>query len=172
MPKTGGVRPQLLVTVDLDSLLGRPGSLGGETGWAGPLAPEACRRLACDGAVTRVLVSRHPGGGGHADQGPDDQDVGAAGDRHEATDEVSGRGGAAAGLVVWLRAAAALLPPVLGAPPASPWRSAGPPGWCRPPSGPPWPSGMGAVSSPAAIGPWPGVTPIICGTGSTVARPI
>ena len=37
-----------------------PGGLGGETGGAGPLDPEACRRLACDGAVTRVLVTRHP----------------------------------------------------------------------------------------------------------------
>jgi hypothetical protein len=38
LPQTGGVRPQLLVTVDLDSLLGRPGGLGGEAGWgdAGP----------------------------------------------------------------------------------------------------------------------------------------
>src|ERR687898_681593 len=62
LPQTGGVRPQLTVTVDLDSLLGHPGSLGGETGWAGPLDPEACRRLACDGAVTPVLVTRqHPG---------------------------------------------------------------------------------------------------------------
>jgi hypothetical protein len=60
LPKAGGVRPQLLVTVDLDSLLGRSGGLGGEVGWAGPLAPEACRRLACDGAVTRVVVSRQP----------------------------------------------------------------------------------------------------------------
>jgi hypothetical protein len=60
LPQTGGVRPQLLVTVDLDSLLDPQGSLGGDTGWAGPLGPEACRRLACDGAVTRVLVSRHP----------------------------------------------------------------------------------------------------------------
>jgi hypothetical protein len=47
LPQAGGVRPQLLVTVDLDSLLGRPGSggVGGEAGWVGPLAPEACRRL-------------------------------------------------------------------------------------------------------------------------------
>jgi hypothetical protein len=43
------------VTLDPDSLLGHPGAVGGETGWAGPLDPEACRRLACDGAVTRVL---------------------------------------------------------------------------------------------------------------------
>jgi hypothetical protein len=75
LPQAGGVRPQLTVTVDLDSLLGHPGAVGGETGWAGPLDPEACRRLACDGAVTRVLVTRqHPGHQGHhgpgADQGP------------------------------------------------------------------------------------------------------
>jgi hypothetical protein len=59
LPQSGGVRPQLLVTVDLASLVG-PGGLGGEAGGAWPLDPEACRRLACDGAVTRVLVSRHP----------------------------------------------------------------------------------------------------------------
>ena len=57
LPQSGGVRPQLLVTVDLDSLLG-PDGLGGETGGAA-LDPEACRRLACDAAVTRVLVTRH-----------------------------------------------------------------------------------------------------------------
>ncbi|MFL6217694.1 MAG: DUF222 domain-containing protein [Actinomycetes bacterium] len=60
LPKTGGVRPQLSVVVGLESLLDPYGGLGGDAGWAGPLAPEACRRLACDGAVTRVVVSRHP----------------------------------------------------------------------------------------------------------------
>jgi hypothetical protein len=30
LPQSGGVRPQLTVTVDLDSLLGHPGALGGE----------------------------------------------------------------------------------------------------------------------------------------------
>src|SRR4029453_16034098 len=64
LPKAGGVRPQLLVTVDLDSLLGRPGGPGGALGWVRPVDGEACRRLACDGAVTRVLVSRQPN---HAD---------------------------------------------------------------------------------------------------------
>jgi Domain of unknown function (DUF222)/HNH endonuclease len=57
LPQSGGVRPQLLVTVDLASLLG-PGGVGGEAGGPVPLDPEACRRLACDGAVTRVLVTR------------------------------------------------------------------------------------------------------------------
>jgi hypothetical protein len=44
---------------------------------AGPLDPEACRRLACDGAVTRVLVTRQPpshhhqlGQPGHRDPEP------------------------------------------------------------------------------------------------------
>jgi hypothetical protein len=61
LPQTAGVRPQLTVTVDLDSLIGNsgPGTLGGDTA-SGPLDPEACRRLACDGALTRVLVTRHP----------------------------------------------------------------------------------------------------------------
>ena len=40
LPQTGGVRPQLTVTVDLDSLVGRPSGLGGELGGPGPLAPE------------------------------------------------------------------------------------------------------------------------------------
>src|ERR671910_3090912 len=62
LPQAGGVRPQLTVTVDLDSLLNRPGAVGGETGWAGPPDPQACRRLACDGAVTPGIVTRqHPG---------------------------------------------------------------------------------------------------------------
>ncbi|HKP98821.1 MAG TPA: DUF222 domain-containing protein, partial [Actinomycetes bacterium] len=39
LPRTGGVRPQLAVVVDLDSLLGRPGGVGGEVGGAGPLDP-------------------------------------------------------------------------------------------------------------------------------------
>ena len=48
LPQTGGVRPQLTVTVDLDSLLGRLSGVGGEVGGAGPLDPQAYRRLACD----------------------------------------------------------------------------------------------------------------------------
>jgi hypothetical protein len=96
------VRPQLLVTVDLDSLLGRSGAVGGDLGWAGPLDAEACRRLACDGAVTRVLVSRHPR------QHPDPGHGGDPGP--EAPVELQGR----------LRAALAVLPPVLGGAPRQP----------------------------------------------------
>jgi hypothetical protein len=145
LPQTGGIRPQLLVTVDLDSLIG-PGGLGGETGGVGPLAPETCRRLACDGAVTRVLVSRyrtdqhhpdhHPGGEERAvpaSQGtprlatrdPTDE-KGAA--TRDPTDEkgaatrhpTNHHAGTDGGLAARLRAAAALLPPVLGGAPTQP----------------------------------------------------
>jgi hypothetical protein len=89
LPQSGGVRPQLTVVVDLDSLLGDAGSLGGEVGGAGPLAPEGCRRLACDGVLTRVLVTRQPTGD-------------------------HGSSGGYEGLADRLRAAVALLPAVLG----------------------------------------------------------
>jgi hypothetical protein len=98
LPQTGGVRPQLTVVVDLDSLLGQD-AIGGDAGWAGPLSSEACRRLACDGALTRVVVTRHPG---------DDH----GGGRHDPDDEH--------GLAARLQAAMALLPPILGGAPSQP----------------------------------------------------
>jgi hypothetical protein len=102
LPRAGGVRPQLLVTVDHDSLLGRPGAVGGDLGWAGPLDAEGCRRLACDGAVTRVLVSRQP---------PTDHqhDPGADRDPGRPTE-----------LQQRLQADLALLPPTLGGAPSQP----------------------------------------------------
>jgi hypothetical protein len=119
LPQTGGVRPQLTVLVDLDSLVGHPGtgSLGGDTA-CGPVDPEACRRLACDGAVTRVLVTRHPRLHGHHDPGHHGHDPGPyvdpGGQRgHHDPDGDQG-------LAAQLRAAAALLPPVLGGAPSQP----------------------------------------------------
>jgi Domain of unknown function (DUF222)/HNH endonuclease len=104
LPRSGGVRPQLLVTVDLHTLLGGLGGVGGEAGGAvdgtWPLDPEACRRLACDGAVTRVVVTRQPPG--HHAPGHDDP---------------TGEDG---GLAAQLRAAARLLPPTLGGAPTMP----------------------------------------------------
>jgi hypothetical protein len=102
LPRTGGVRPQLLVTVDLDSLLCRSGGVGGQSGWAGPLGPEACRRLACDGAVTRVLVTRG--------QSPDREPSPPGDPDHAEPVGLQGR----------LRAALALLPPALGGAPSRP----------------------------------------------------
>src|SRR5215218_5042215 len=119
LPQTGGVRPQLTVLVDLDSLVGHPGtgSLGGDTA-CGPLDPEACRRLACDGAVTRVLVTRHSRLHGHHDPGHHGHDPGPyvdpGGQRgHHDPDGDQG-------LAAQLRAAAALLPPILGGAPSQP----------------------------------------------------
>jgi Domain of unknown function (DUF222) len=112
LSQTGGVRPQLTVTVDLDSLLGCPGGLGGEAGWARPLDPEACRRLACDSALTRVLVTRHPTAhhGHHGDPGQHDDPNGHHGHN----------GGGQQGLADRLQAAMALLPPILGGAPSQP----------------------------------------------------
>ena len=95
LPQTGGVRPQLLVTVDLDSLLSHPDGLGGETGGPWPLDPETCRRLACDAAVTRVLVTRHRT---HHHDDPDGE----------------------ASLAGWLQTAATRLPPTLDGAPTQP----------------------------------------------------
>jgi hypothetical protein len=125
LPQTGGVRPQLTVTVDLDSLLARPGApgasgaLGGEAGWAGagPLEPEACRRLACDGALTRVLVTRHLTGRHDHPSGRHDHPSG----RHDDHGDRAARDpGGGVTLAERVRAAAALLPPVLGGAPTQP----------------------------------------------------
>jgi hypothetical protein len=138
LPQVGGVRPQLLVTVDLDTLLGRPGAVGGEAGWAGPLDPESCRRLACDGELTRVLVTRHPTGQPHPghDHGPThhpdgrkaDQGFGAAdgpGARDPSPpagdpDPVEQDPSDPEGLRARLRTAMTLLPPILGGPCSQP----------------------------------------------------
>jgi uncharacterized protein DUF222/HNH endonuclease len=111
LPQSGGVRPQVTVTIDLAALLGRSGLPGGEGGWVGPLPAETARRLACDAAVTRVVVARdhHDGQPGHhqaAGEGSGDRDLaGRGGD---------GDGDPAAGLAARLRAAMTLLPPALG----------------------------------------------------------
>jgi hypothetical protein len=165
LPQAGGVRPQLLVTVELDSLLSRSGGVGGQVGWAGPLAPEACRRLACDGTVTRVVVSRQPTPQPHPDHGPaepcqgDDETV-AAGDRH-----------GAAGLEARLRAAAILLPPVLGGAPSQPLEVGRATRVVQPANAPPLPSATAAVGSLPVTGRWPGAKPTTCGTGCMGARP-
>ena len=101
-----------------------------------PLDPEACRRLACDGAVTRVLVTRQrPGHLSHPshDPGGEERAVPASqGTPTLATRDPTDEKGAATrhptnhhpgtdgGLAARLRAAAALLPPTLGGAPAQP----------------------------------------------------
>jgi hypothetical protein len=101
LPQTGGVRPQLTVTVDLASLLSQAGAPGGEGAWVGPLPAETARRLACDATITRVLVTRR--GRGDTDDDHDHGDGTTAGD-----------------LAARLRAAITLLPPALGGAPSQP----------------------------------------------------
>jgi hypothetical protein len=58
-----------------------------------------------------------------------------------------------------------------GAPPASPWTWAGPPGSSPPGNATPWPSATAAAWFLTASGRWPGVRPSICGTGWMAAPP-
>jgi hypothetical protein len=113
LPQTGGVRPQLTVLVDLDSLQGGPGSLGGDTD-TGPLGPETCRRLACDGAVTRVLVTRQATS--HHGHDPTDHH----GHHDPCGDHGHHHPHSQATLTDQLQAAARRLPPVLGGAPSQP----------------------------------------------------
>jgi Domain of unknown function (DUF222) len=171
LPQTGGIRPQLTVTVDLDSLLGHPGAVGGELGGIGPLEPEACRRLACDSAVTRVLVTRHQRGhqGDPGDpSGYHGHDPGSPnrprGEHRHPPDAAAGiqvgppaaDRSEPAGPLGWLRAAVACSPRPWAAPPANPSMSAGPAGSSPRPSAAPWPCATAAGCSPTAPGPLPG----------------
>ena len=54
-PQVAGERPHVVVTMDLESMQGRPGPTG-ELEDAGPIGAEAARRLACDAAVCRVIT--------------------------------------------------------------------------------------------------------------------
>jgi hypothetical protein len=61
LPHTGGVRPQLTVTVELASLLTAEGGLpGGDGGLVGPLPTQTCRRLACDAALCATGCTAAP----------------------------------------------------------------------------------------------------------------
>jgi hypothetical protein len=118
LPTSGGFRPQLTVTVELASLLGQqPGLPGAEGGWVGPLPTETARRLACDGAVTRVLVTRHHD---HDTHGDDDHAGGLTAHNHDDPAGEDSYSGDAGDLAARLRAAITLLPPALGGAPTQP----------------------------------------------------
>jgi Domain of unknown function (DUF222) len=159
LPMTGGVRPQLTVVVALETLLGQPGSPGGDLGGFGSLEPEGCRRLACDGAVTRVVVTRqdpdrHP----HPGQEPLGQD------RCRSGAEIDGLAGR-------LRDAITRLPRILGGAPSRPLDVGRTSRVVTLPNAMPWRCGTVVVSSPAAAAPWCGAKPITSCTGSMAARP-
>jgi len=58
LPKVGGQRPHLAVTVSTATLANQPGSPAAELEWAQPIPAETARRLACDAAVTRSFSAR------------------------------------------------------------------------------------------------------------------
>jgi hypothetical protein len=105
LPQTGGMRPQLTVTVELAGLLGE-GLPGGEGSWLGPLPVATVRRLACDATLTRVVVTRDHRHGQAADGGHHHH--------HHGHHQPGGGTGAAGGLAARLQAAMALLPAALG----------------------------------------------------------
>jgi hypothetical protein len=142
LPTAGGVRPQLLITTDLETLLGGPGGLGGGPGWGGLLDQPACRRLACDGAVTRVLVTRQPIAGHGPAPTPTMARAPAILTTQAPTMTQALTTNLAGTLTLTLRRGSkngcgrpwpCCLRP-WAAPPASPWTSAGPPESSNPPS--------------------------------------
>jgi hypothetical protein len=117
-----------------------------------------------DGAVTRVLVTRHPtthhhdhGHDTHADPshvGPDHGDHGDDG-----------------GLAGRLQALVTLLPPALGGGPTQPLEVGRTTRVVTAAQRTALAVRDAAVSSPTAPDPWPGAKPTICATGSTAAPP-
>jgi Domain of unknown function (DUF222) len=56
LPTTAGQRPHLQVTCSLETLQGLPGASAGELEWGGTIAAATVQRLACDAAITRVVL--------------------------------------------------------------------------------------------------------------------
>jgi hypothetical protein len=54
--QSGGRRPHLMLTADLATLQGQPGSRAAELDWGQPIPRETLERLSCDAAITPVLV--------------------------------------------------------------------------------------------------------------------
>jgi Domain of unknown function (DUF222)/HNH endonuclease len=106
LPATGGVRPHMSVVIDWAALLGQAGSSGGEFGWGGLVNPAVARRLACDAALTRVIVQRDTDPADPADP--------------EQTDPADPAAAERARVRAILRAALDALPPLLGGAPSEP----------------------------------------------------
>jgi hypothetical protein len=56
LPKVGRHRPHLIVTCSSDTLAGIEGAPAGQIEWGLPIPSETVRRLACDGAITRITM--------------------------------------------------------------------------------------------------------------------
>jgi hypothetical protein len=57
LPLTGGVRPQITVSVTVEALAGRPGAAPAQTGWGLPLPYATLARLCCDPSIARVILN-------------------------------------------------------------------------------------------------------------------
>jgi hypothetical protein len=57
LPLTGGVRPQVTVSVAVETLARKPGAPPARTGWGLPLPYATLARLCCDAAIARVLLN-------------------------------------------------------------------------------------------------------------------
>jgi hypothetical protein len=56
LPEVGGQKPHLSVTASMSTLLKEPGCAAGDLEWSQPIAADTARRIACDCAMTRVLL--------------------------------------------------------------------------------------------------------------------
>ncbi len=56
LPEVGGQKPHLTVTASIETLTKKPGAPAGELEWGPPINAEMVRRIACDCAMTRVLL--------------------------------------------------------------------------------------------------------------------
>jgi len=56
LPEAGGQKPHLTVTASIETLTKKPGAPAGAIEWSQPINAEVVRRIACDCAMTRVLL--------------------------------------------------------------------------------------------------------------------
>jgi len=56
LPTQGGVRPTVVVTIELDALRRRLGAAGGDLRFAGPVTAETVRRMCCDAGIIPIVL--------------------------------------------------------------------------------------------------------------------
>jgi hypothetical protein len=56
LPEAGGQKPHLSVTASMSTLMKEPGCAAGDLEWSLPITADTVRRIACDCAMTRVLL--------------------------------------------------------------------------------------------------------------------
>jgi hypothetical protein len=56
LPDVAGQKPHLSVTAHASTLMKQPGAPAGDLGWSEPITADTVRRIACDCAMTRVLL--------------------------------------------------------------------------------------------------------------------